>query len=157
MSSNALMAILGFVFWVIVVRFYSEAELGYSAAIISALGLVSLVGYIGLDSFVLRLLSRSKAAPGLINTCLAYGSVATLGAALVFLAGIGLWSPRLEFVPSQPIFLTGFVCFAIPNTLFVLCGSAFVGGRKSQSPLVKNGTFGLIKLFLPLTFVRPVL
>ena len=39
MLSQAGMALLGFFFWVIVARYYTEAEVGYSSAIISAIGL----------------------------------------------------------------------------------------------------------------------
>ena len=154
MSSHALMAVLGFVFWVIVARFYSEAELGYSAAIISALGLVSMIGSLGLNTFVIRFQSRSLHARSLINTCLTFASVATLAVALLFVAGIDIWSPRLGFVRTEPVFMAAFVCFAIANTLSALCSSAFIAGRKSRFLLLKDGIFALTKLFLPLLFLQ---
>ncbi|MBN1855929.1 MAG: lipopolysaccharide biosynthesis protein [Dehalococcoidia bacterium] len=154
MSSHGLMAVLGFVFWVIVARFYTEAELGYSAAIISALGLVSMIGGIGLNSFLVRFLPTSASPRSLVNTCLTYGSIATLAVALVFVAGIDIWSPRIAFVRSQPVFMAAFASFAIANNRSTLYDSAFVAGRKSRYLLTKGAIFGGVKLALPLLFVQ---
>ncbi len=153
MLAQAAIAALGFFFWVIVARFYTEAEVGYSSAIISAIGLVSLIGHIGLDSFTVRFLSRAQNPGRLLNTCLTYSGTATLVVSLVCAVAIGVWSPRIGFVASQPVFLAAFVCFAVATNLSGSVGAAFVACRKAKFLLVKDVIFGVLKLFLPLLFL----
>jgi O-antigen/teichoic acid export membrane protein len=153
MLAQAAIAALGFLFWVIVARFYTEAEVGYSSAIISTIGLVSLIGHIGLDSFTVRFLSRAQNPARLLNTCLAYSGTATLLVSLVCAVAIGIWSPRIGFVASQPVFLAAFVCFAVATNLSGSVGAAFVACRKAKFLLVKDVIFGVLKLFLPLLFL----
>ena len=152
--AQATLAGLGFFFWVIVARFYTEAELGYSSAIISAIGLVALIGNVGLGSFLVRFLSGAENPARLFNTCLTYSGLTTLAAALIGAAGLRFWAPHLEFVATQPIFLAAFVCFAMVSTLSSVAGSGFVAGRQSRYLLVKDALFGTTKLFLPLLFVQ---
>ncbi|MBE9505694.1 MAG: lipopolysaccharide biosynthesis protein, partial [Chloroflexi bacterium] len=153
MLAQAAIAVLGFLFWVIVARFYTEAEVGYSSAIISTIGLVSLTGHIGLDSFMVRFLSRARNHVQLLNTCLTYSGAATLVISLVCAVGLGVWAPRIGFVGSQPVFLAAFVCFAVATNLSSSVGAAFVGCRKAKFLLVKDVIFGGVKLFLPLLFL----
>jgi O-antigen/teichoic acid export membrane protein len=154
MLSQATMAGLGFVFWVIVARYYSEAELGYSSAIISTISLVALVGHMGLDSFLVRFLSGSENPRRLLNTCLTYSAVATTIAALIAAAGFRLWAPGIGFVARQPLFLAAFVAFAIVTALFSMAGFGFIGGRQAKYLLLKDAIFSATKLFLPLLFVQ---
>jgi O-antigen/teichoic acid export membrane protein len=153
MLAQAAISALGFFFWVIVARFYTEAEVGYSSAIISTIGLVSLAGHVGLDSFMVRFLSRARNPVQLLNTCLTYSGAATLVISLVCAAGLGVWSPRIGFVGSQPVFLAAFVCFAVAGNLAASVGAAFVGCRKARYLFVKDVIFGALKLFLPLLFL----
>ena len=152
--AQATMAGLGFFFWVIVARYYTEAELGYSSAIISTIGLVALTGHIGLDSFLVRFLAGAENPRRLFNTCLTYAGLATGVAAIIGVAGMPLWSPRLAFVSTQPVFFAAFVCFAVVNTLSGLCSSGFIAGRQAKYLLLKDALFSGTKLFLPLLFVQ---
>jgi len=152
--AQATMAGLGFIFWVIVARYYTEAELGYSAAIISTIGLVALMGHIGLDSFLVRFLAGAENPRRLFNTCQTYAAIATAVAAIVAAAGFPLWSPRLAFVSTQPLFFAAFVGFAVVSTMSGIAGSGFIAGRQARYLLWKDALFSGTKLFLPLLFVQ---
>lgn len=152
--AQAAMAGLGFFFWVIVARYYTEAELGYSSAILSTISLVALTGHIGLDSFLVRFLSSADNPRRLFNTCLTYASLATAVAAIIAAAGFPLWSPRLSFVTTQPAFFVTFVLLAVVSTASGIAGSGFVAGRQAKYLLIKDALFSGTKLFLPLLFVR---
>ena len=153
MLAQATMAGLGFVFWVIVARYYTEVELGYSSAIVSTISLVALTGHIGLDSFLVRFLAGAENPRRLVNTCLTYAAIATGIAAVIAASGFQWWSPRLAFVSTQPVFFAAFVCFAIVSTMSGIAGSSFVAGRHAKYLLVKDAIFSVTKLFLPLLFV----
>ncbi len=154
MMSQGVLALLGFFFWVIVARYYTAAELGYSSAIISAIGLVALIGRLGLDSFVVRFLSGSTNPARIINTALTYSGMATAFVALVTAVGLRLWTPSLGFVATQPIFLAAFVAFAIASSLSTIAGAGFIAGRQSKYLMLKDTVFGASKLFLPFLFLQ---
>ncbi len=152
--SQAMMAGLGFVFWVIVARYYTAAELGYSSAIVSTVTLVAMIGHVGLDSFLIRFLAGAENQRRLFNTCLTYAALATTAAGIIAAAGLPLWSPRLAFVSTQPIFFAAFVAFAVVSTMYGIVSSGFIAGRQSKYLFVKDTLFSVTKLFLPLLFVR---
>ncbi len=152
-GSHGLMAVLGFFFWVIVARFYTEAEVGYSGAIISAMGLASLIGHLGLETFLIRFLPGAQKRTAVLNTCLTYSALVTAVAAIVCVIGLRIFSTEIGFIGRQPVFFLAFVAFAIANTLFSLIGATFVARRRAQFTLMKDLIFSGIKLFLPLAFV----
>jgi len=153
MLSQAGMALLGYFFWVVVARFYTEAEVGYSSAIISTISLVALVAHMGLDSFLVRFLSRAENPAELLNTCLTYSAIAALIVALLWAAGLGLWSSKISFVARQPVFLAAFVCFCVAANVSSTAGGALIARRRSYLLIVKDTAFSLVKVGLPLLFV----
>jgi Polysaccharide biosynthesis protein. len=60
MLNIAVMALCGFFFWMVVARFYTEAEVGYSSAIISAISLLALISMVGLNTSLIRFLSHAE-------------------------------------------------------------------------------------------------
>ncbi len=153
MLSQAGMALLGFFFWVVVARFYTEAEVGYSSAIISTISLVALAAHIGLDSFLVRFLSRSETPVELLNTCLTYSAIAALVVSLVSAAGLATWSTEISFVARQPVFLAAFLCFCVAANVSSTAGGALVARRTSHLLVIKDTAFSLVKVGLPLLFV----
>jgi O-antigen/teichoic acid export membrane protein len=154
MLAQASMAGLGFVFWVIVARYYTEAELGYSSAIISVISLVAMTGHIGLDSFIVRFFAGSDNRRRLLNTCFTYSGLAAAAVALVVAAGLHIWSPKLSFVATQPVFLAAFVAFAVADTLAGMAGAGFVAARQAKYLFYKDVIFSATKLFLPFLFLQ---
>lgn len=154
MMSHGILALLGFFFWVIVARYYTAAELGYSSAIISAIGLVGLIGRLGLDSFLVRFLSGSTNPARIMNTALTYSGIATALVALATAVGLRLWTPNLGFVATQPIFLAAFVAFAVASSLSTVAGAGFIAGRQAKYLMLKDALFGATKLFLPFLFLQ---
>jgi len=153
MLSQAGMALLGFFFWVVVARFYTEAEVGYSSAIISTISLVALVAHMGLDSFLVRFLSRAEAPVKVLNTCLTYSAVAAFIVSLLWAAGLGVFSTGIGFVARQPVFFAAFVCFCVAANVSSTAGGALVACRKSHLLVVKDTAFALVKVGLPVLFV----
>ena len=153
MLSQAALAVLGFFFWVIVARYYTEAEVGYSSAIISMLGLAALIGHAGLDTFLVRFLSRSENPARLLNTCLAYSTVATLVASVIVIGVQALGSGEVAFVARQPVFLASFILFSVVGSASGMLGSSYVATRHSLYLVVKSIVLGLTKLALPILFV----
>jgi O-antigen/teichoic acid export membrane protein len=151
--NTALMSLFGFIFWIIVARFYSEAEVGFSSAIISAMGLVSALSTLGLASALTRFMPRVKKPNELINTCLTICGPVSLVVAAIFLAGLDIWSPILGFVSGNLIFASAFMVFTLVTVLSQLVETTFVAKRRAEYILIKNLIFSVIKTVSPVIFV----
>ena len=150
MLTGAVTSLLGFFFWMVVARFYSEAEVGYSSAIISAINLITLVSLVGLNFAIIRFLSAASRPRELINSSLTFCGLISLIAAAIFVAGIDVWSPALSFVKDNAIFFLAFVVVAMLTTVSRLTDSVFVAKRRAGFVLSRNAIFSLLKIPLPI-------
>jgi len=153
MLSAATTSLLGFFFWVIVARFYTEAAVGFSSAIISAISLLAIISQVGLDISLVRFLPHSESSQDLINSCYTLGGLISLVLAGVFLVGLGFWSPALAFVRQSAIFASAFIVFTVLWTLSNLVNFTFVARRRANFMLYGGIIFSMLKLLLPILFV----
>lgn len=144
---------LGFFFWMVVARFYNDAEVGLGAAIISAMSLFALVGNLGFGAAFVRFLPKAEKPVEMINSCLTLSGIVALVAAVIFLAGISIWSPPLSFVRQNVLFSLAFVFFALCWALSGLLDSIFVARRRAEFVLSKNVIISLLKIPLPILMV----
>jgi O-antigen/teichoic acid export membrane protein len=153
MLTTMVMALLGFFFWMIVARFYTEAEVGFGSAIISAISLLGIMSLVGLNISLIRFLPHAEKPQDLINTCYTLSGLISLVIAGVFLAGLDFWSPALAFVNQHAIFASAFIVFAILWTLLNLLTFTFIARRRAGFVLFKNTIFAALRLPLPILFV----
>ena len=153
MLNSGVTSLLGFFFWIVVARFYTEAEVGYSSAIISAISLLAVVSLVGLNSSVIRFLPLADRPQKMINFGFTISGLISLVAAGIFIAGLGLWSPALSFIRQNAVFCSAFILFALLWTLSALIDAAFIASRRAGFVLSKNTIFSLLKIPLPILFV----
>jgi O-antigen/teichoic acid export membrane protein len=153
MLTTVVMALLGFFFWMIVARFYTEAEVGFGSAIISAISLLSLISLVGLNISLIRFLPHADKPQDLINSCYTLSILISLVIAGIFLAGLGFWSPALAFVNQNAIFASAFIVFTILWMLLNMLTFTFIARRRAGFVLFKNAIFSVLKLPLPILFV----
>lgn len=150
MLSTTVSSLLGFFFWMVVARFYSETEVGYSSAIISAINLIALLSAVGLNISVIRFLHQATNPKGLINSSLTLSALVSLIIAAIFVFGIDFWSPALSFVKYNAIFFLAFLAVAVLTTVSTLTDSVFVAKRRAGFVLSRNTIFSLLKIPLPI-------
>lgn len=153
MLNTAVMALLGFFFWMVVARFYTEAEVGFGSAIISAISLIAIISLVGLNTSLIRFLPHADKPQELINSCYTLSGLVSLIVASVFIASLGLWSPALAFVSQNAIFTAASIIFALLWTLSSLVDSTFIARRRAAFVLSKNAIYSVLKIPLPILFV----
>jgi len=153
MLNTAVMALCGFFFWMVVARFYTEAEVGFSSAIISAISLIAIISLVGLNTSLIRFLPQADKPQELMNTCYTLSSLVSLIVASVFVVGLGFWSPALAFIQQNAIFTAAFIVFALLWTLSSLVDSTFIARRRASFVLSKNTIYSVLKIPLPVLFV----
>ena len=153
MLNTATTYLSGFIFWIVVARFYSETEVGYGSAIISAVSLLSVLSIAGLNYSIIRFLPHTKHPHELINSGATFAGLLSLVAAAVFVVGIDFWSPALSFVKDNAIFFVVFLVATLISTLSQLVDSVFVAERRADLALYRSIIFALLRIPLPVAFI----
>lgn len=158
-SSFALMgttisnAALGMLFWVAAARLYPTEVVGAGAGAISALQLVSAIGWVGLQFTLLRYAPiAGMRRPMLVLTIYGVGAGAALLVAGVFVV---LFADlfKVGFIASSPLSSAAFLVGVAFWVVFSLQDSVLVGiGRPLLVP-IENAVFGILKLGLLVAFV----
>ena len=153
MVNGVVISLFSFFFWIVVARFYTEAEVGYSSAIISAINLLALLSLLGFNFSLVRFLPKAEKPQELINSCLTLSGLVSLAIAGIFLAGVDFWSPTLAFVKGNVIFSTIFIILTLILALSPLVSNTFIARRKAGFVLSQNTIHSFIKIPLPILFV----
>ena len=153
MLDTLVIGLMGFVFWMVVARFYTDADVGFGSAIISALFVIALLSLVGLDFSLIRFLPNTDKPQELINTCFTLGGLISLAAAGIFVAGLDLWSPALGFIKGNAIFLSAFIIFTLLWTLSNLIDFTFIAKRRAEFTLSKNSIYSVLRIPLSILLV----
>jgi O-antigen/teichoic acid export membrane protein len=144
-------ALLGFIFWIIVARFYDAADVGIASATIAAMGLVGSFSRLGLETGLVRFLRQNgEDTKSTINSVFTIGLLSSIAASLIFIAELGLWSPALVFIRENPLYLAAFVVFTMASVLSVFVEHAFIAARHSGFTASKSLIFSLLKIPIPI-------
>ena len=154
MLNSVVVSLLGFAFWMIVARFYTVSEVGLAAAIIAAMVLLANLSNLGLGFGLIRFLPTVKDnATPMINSSFTLAGLVSLVAALVFLAGLGFWSPTLAFLRQHSVFFVSFVLFTIAFTLFRLLEQVFIAKRRAKFTFIQGVITSVLKIPIPIILV----
>jgi O-antigen/teichoic acid export membrane protein len=152
-ATNALGALLGFVFWIVAARLYSTEEVGLASAVISAVGLMSLFSCMGLTEGVIRFLPKSdEDANKFINTIFSIVLFTSLLTSIVFLTGLGVWSPKLLSIQQNIFYYLTFVLLTVFFVLSSIIDSIYVAGRRAGFVFIRGAIFNTLKLALVIAF-----
>ncbi|MFF4343621.1 lipopolysaccharide biosynthesis protein [Kitasatospora sp. NPDC001540] len=150
LAATATTAALGFVFWVVVARYYTPSEVGLATSLISATTLISYLSMFGLNSTLVRFPADESARNGQLTLAvvLVAGISCVVGAG--YLLGLPLYGRKLMFVRDDPVAIAAFVLFCACASVNQLTKSIFVGSRMPQTNVLVDGLLqGAAKLALP--------
>ncbi len=149
MAGTLVTSVSGLVFWIIAARFYPVEAVGVASAVIASLGLLALFSELGLGVGLIRFLpGAGKNGNDMMNTCFTLSGLASVAIALVFLAGLHLWSPALLVVRQHPIFLAAFVVFVAATTLQGLVSNVFLAKLNTRFVFIKSIVLGVLRVAL---------
>ncbi|MFZ3382745.1 MAG: oligosaccharide flippase family protein [Candidatus Methanoperedens sp.] len=147
MATNLLNLILGFFFWIIVARYYTPDEVGTTSALLSSMSLISMISTLGFQTAFIFYLPRDRInASRIINSCMTSSIVASLLFSFIFISGLNIWAPALNYIFKD---LKIVMLFAAVTTVMTISGhisSAFIAGRRSSFHMTKEMLFGFFKI-----------
>lgn len=148
MLTTGLNGILGFAYWVLAARLYPAKVVGIGAGAISAMTLVSSLGWVGLQFVLLRFVpvaggAQTRLVRFTYAAAIAIALVATgvFLAAFANLAGLGI----LTESPVTALLFAAAIAFWV---VFSLQDPVLIGLRRSGWVPIENATFGAIKAVL---------
>lgn len=151
-SSRFLAIAAGFAFWVVAARYYSVADVGVAAALISLLGLVMLFSRLGLDFSIIRFLPVENKRQ-VFGTVLTITTIASAVSAIICIPVFGLASPGLSAL-LNPTYALLFLIFTLTNSVVAISGNAFIAMRQGGQYLFQNAVIvSRIPLLIPLVFL----
>jgi len=149
MANTGVTSVLGMAFWAGASAVYSPHDLGASAALISAMMLLSVISQLDLAMGISRLLPqvhrhRWRSVLG------AYGITAVVGLAVT--AGFVALAPRLSdsfaFLGHHQVLATGLIAAVVLWNVFALQDAVLTSARWTIVVPVENALFGMIKIGL---------
>jgi O-antigen/teichoic acid export membrane protein len=150
MATTVIGSILGFIFWILVARFYTPHDVGLATALISAANLLVVFSLLGFNFGILRFLPNEKDKQSMINSCLTITFLFSILLSAIFLLGVDIWSPALSFVQENLIFPLFFIVFVFTNSLIHLQQAIFMALRSAEFSFVQNTTLSVLKLIFVL-------
>jgi O-antigen/teichoic acid export membrane protein len=153
MASTLVLAVFGFLFWIINARLFKPDQIGLATTIISIATLLSTFSLLGLNAGIIRYLPGSDQKNHTLNTSFTLIIITTLIFSIGYLAGIQLFSSKLIFIRENPLYAGLFVLMMIFIALNTIMDSIFTAYRSTKYVLVKNVLLSLVKLALPFLLV----
>ncbi|MBI4298471.1 MAG: oligosaccharide flippase family protein [Chloroflexi bacterium] len=153
MIASGLTSLLGFIFWTIVARFYTPAQVGIASGVMASIALISNFSNLGFSFGIIRFLPMTKEKAGIVNSCLTLSGLLAALLAFVFVLGTPVWSPALAFIQKDLLAFIAFIVFTFGITMLMLQKSIFAALRAASYTVVQQGINGVLKLVLPAALV----
>ncbi len=138
---------LGFLFWLLAARTFTQAEVGLAAAAVSAMMLCTQLAIFGVGSaLITRYPEHIRQPRRLFDNAVTLASAASLlvaGGALV-LAALAL--RQLAIISDSVAFATFFIVACLTGTLGILLDQASIALRRGDQVLLRGLAFGAIAL-----------
>ena len=141
--------LLGFIFWIVAAKLYSQEEVGITTALISAVNLIVILSFLGLDQSIIRFFPEGNRTKIFITSLIAI-TMATVIFGVIFVAGINIWSPQLSIVKE---YLFIFFVTLVSFSLIQPTSQVFIALRKGNYYFYQNLLMGLRALILFLPFL----
>ena len=148
MATTVVTTGLGFLYWAVGARLYSQRSVGYGSAAISAMGLLGAIGMFGLGTVLISELPRQKNKAGLISAALIASCVgsAILGVGFALIAP--LVSGNLAGIGGSFVRVGGFTAGVVLTAFTLVADQATLGVLRSGIQLTRNTAFAAAKLSL---------
>jgi O-antigen/teichoic acid export membrane protein len=153
MLSTGVMAVFGFVFWIINARLYSPEQVGLATTLISVMTLISNFSLLGLGNGLIRYLPTSNRKNQKINTVITLVALTSFNFSVIYLVGINFFSPSLAFIQRNALFAGLFISFIVFTAIAALIDNIFIAYRSTVYVLIKNTLFSITKIILPLFLI----
>ena len=147
-ATTGVTAALGFAYWAVAARLFSQRDVGYGSAAVSAMTLIGTIGMLGMGTVLIGELPRRSQRAGLVSAALVASGLGSLLLGLAFALVAPHVSARFGYVGTS---LGAGVLFAAGSMLTgvsLVFDQATIGLLRGRLQLFRNLVFGCAKLLL---------
>jgi O-antigen/teichoic acid export membrane protein len=150
MIASGLMGVFGFLFWLVVARLYSPAQVGAASSLISAVNLIAYLSLAGLDVTVVRFMAKMPNPAELVTACVGIVTVTAAVISAAYVKYVPLYAPELAFVSGSIWLAAGFCIICVFASLNLFTDSVFLAARRPEFNLWADGIIqGVFKVASP--------
>jgi O-antigen/teichoic acid export membrane protein len=138
---------LGFAFWTVAARLFSQQSVGYAAAALSAMTLLGTVGVLGLGTLLIgELPRRSDSRAGLIAAALLVSGIGSLALGIAFVIAAPHFSSHFADASGSLGRAAIFCAGVVVNAMTQVFDQATIGLLRGGLQLGRNFTFAITKI-----------
>ncbi len=153
MVNSGFISLSGFLFWIVIAKYYSVFDIGVASSIYSAAVLVSTLALLGLSNGIIRFYKELTHKSEHISLLLILTTALTAVLALVSFPVL-LFSLHQTFGPVITFLLfIAFFLISILSTLNALEEALLLAVINSPAILLKNSLFSLLRLLMPVLLI----
>ncbi len=153
-ATTGVTAVLGFAYWAVAARLFSQRAVGYGSAAISAMTLIGTIGMLGMGTVLIGELPRRTHRGGLVSAALAAAAVGSLVLGLSFTVLAPHISGRFGYVSGTLGQAMLFVAGVALTAVSLVFDQATIGLLRGGLQLSRNMVFAVVKLLvLPVTTI----
>lgn len=147
---------LGFIFWLMAAHAAPQADVGFAAAVVSAMMLCTQFAQLGVGSAFISLLPSERRPPAhLLDIALTLTAVGSALVATAFLLVARAWLPELGRVSATPTWTAAFLAMCVFGTIGIVLDQVNVGFGRGAQVVIRTAAFGGITL-VPLAVMLAV-
>jgi O-antigen/teichoic acid export membrane protein len=151
-ATTGVTSALGFAYWALAARLFSQRAVGYGSAAVSAMTLLGTIGMLGLGTVLIGELPRRRPRAGLISAALLAASLGSLTLGLAFALVAPDISDRFREMTPTPGQAVLFAAGVMLTGATLVFDQATIGLMRGGLQLSRNLAFGAAKLLvLPAT------
>lgn len=147
-------SIAGFVFWVVVSRYYSVSEVGLATAIFSAMTLLSTLAVLGFDIGLIRYLPNEDYKKEMVNSCLTTSAFFSILISVIFILAVNFLMPSLSILHENVFFSIIFILSVVVYCIISVQNSVFISLRKAKLSFYHSFNWAVLKIIFAILFVH---
>jgi O-antigen/teichoic acid export membrane protein len=145
-ATTCITSALGFAYWAVAARLFTEQSVGYGSAAVSAMTLFGTVGMLGLGTVLIGELPRREARSGLISAALLTSGLGSLLFGMIFILVGPHISNRFHDMSQTPVQIVIFIIGVALTAVTMVFDQATIGLMRGSLQLSRNLAFALVKL-----------
>jgi O-antigen/teichoic acid export membrane protein len=152
-ANGAVLALLGFAFWIVVARLFFVEDIGLASTLISLMSLFIALSSLGFNISLLKYLPREKNKLSIIHPAFMISTLVMGALSVLFLLGVDLILPELSFLKDHIGYSIGFIIFMSCAPVFNLIDNVFIAKRETHYVLLKSSIWSVLKISFPFIFL----
>lgn len=153
MLSTGVMSFFGFFFWIVNTKLFTSEQIGLSVTLLSSITLITGFSLVGMNTGIIRYLSKSENRNDQINTVFILVLISTLITTSIYILGLEKFSPKILFIRQNIYLLIFFALVAVSSTFESIHSSIFMAYRDTKFVFINNTIKSILKLALPIFLI----